>query len=1150
MDGSVQSVDGEHIRVGRVPEGYDAKLIVEEMRRSGHPVVHVARDDRRLVEVRDALAFWDPTIEVLSFPAWDCLPYERVSPNSDLAAKRTATLATIAQGYDRPFVLVTTMNAVTQRIPERRIFEQVVFAAHIGKQINFDQFRNFLNRAGFVRTATVMEPGDFAIRGGIIDIFPPNDAGPIRLDLFGDVLEAIRRFDPATQLTTGQLDKICLAPASEIILDDASIARFRSNYRSHFASSGVDDPLYEAVSSGRKQQGIEHWLPFFYERLHTFFDYLPDASITLDDDVTQIRHNRWDAIKSQYQARKSSLNKPNLSYSAYRPLSPELLYLDDESWNAALTNRRVLHFNVSPQAPGSNVINAEGRLGRQFAIEKHSERVNLFAVLARHVRDRLEYGPVVVASYSEGARERLSGLIEDEGLIVDAQITDVTQLKTGGVHVAVWPLEHGFELPNLSVISEQDILGERLIRIPRKRRQAENFIAEVDTLKPGDLVVHIDHGIGRYNGLEVVTVAGLVHECLSLTYAENAKFYLPVENIELLSRYGSDDGILDRLGGVAWQARKARLKNRIRDIAYSLIKVAAEREVRHAPVIVPERHAWEEFASRFPYLETEDQAVAIEEVMHDLSQGQPMDRLICGDVGFGKTEVAMRAAFAVAMAGFQVVLIAPTTLLVRQHFASFRDRFEGFPVDIHQLSRLITPTQAGQTRDAIADGSASIVIGTHALLSKKISFKNLGLLIIDEEQNFGVTHKERLKALKTDLHVLTLTATPIPRTLQLSLSGLRNLSLIRTPPVDRIAIRTYVGTFDPVTVREALLREYYRGGQSFFVVPRVSDIPEVEDFIDTQVPEVKAITAHGRLVSRDLETRVNAFYDGKYDVLIATTIIESGLDIPTANTLILYRSDKFGLAQLYQIRGRIGRSKTRAYAYLTTKPRTNLTVAASKRLRVLGSLDALGVGFHLASQDLEIRGAGNLLGDEQSGRIREVGYELYQSMLETAILRLKVRGYDDFGDIDDQWTPQINLGISILIPESFVSDLDVRLGLYRRLSKLSTKVEVEGFAAELIDRFGKLPKEVNALLVTVRMKSLCRQTGIVKLDAGPNGATLQFHEQYGLSTDKLVRFLEDYKDHAKFKNDRVVMSRDWTRDRDRIKGAFEVVRDLARLVRD
>ncbi len=1140
----------QHIKMGGAPEGFDAQLVLRELHAHGQPVVHIARDDKRMSAMAEALAFFAPDVPVIKFPAWDCLPYDRVSPNVDVAAARMATLAALVHNMPKGFVLLTTMNAATQRIPARHVLKEAAFRAEVGQRVDEAALRNFLVRMGFTQAPTVMEPGDYAIRGGIIDIFPPGHALPVRLDLFGDVLDGARRFEVATQRTTEKLELIELAPVSEVILDDAAIRRFRQNYRIEFGAARTDDPLYESVSAGCKHQGVEHWLPFFHNGLETLFDYLPKATITVDDQVTAARLSRWDTIVDQYETRKIAMDQKSRIDTVYKPISPELLYMEDAAFTTALNGHRVVEFHPLAQASGPGVVDAGGRIGRNFSPERQLENVSLFGALADYVKKKSETAPVVIASYSEGARERLTGLIEDEGIGEVIPIQNGTRIGKRGIHLAVWGLEAGFETPELTVISEQDVLGDRLIRQPKKRRKAENFLTEVQSLSPGDLVVHVDHGVGRFHGLEVVTAAGAAHECLLLEYAEKSRLYLPVENIELLTRYGHEEGLLDRLGGGAWQAKKAKLKERIREMADRLIRVAAERALRRAPIMSPPDGMWDAFSARFPYQETDDQLRAIEDVIADLDAGNPMDRLICGDVGFGKTEVAMRASFVAAMSGRQVAVIAPTTLLARQHAQSFQERFRGFPIRVRQLSRFVSSKEASLTRQGLADGTIDIVVGTHAVLAKTVKIANLGLLIIDEEQRFGVQHKERLKQLRSDIHVLTLSATPIPRTLQLSLTGVRDLSIIGTPPVDRLAIRTFVSEFDPISIREALLREHYRGGQSFYVVPRIKDLPEVEAFLKEQLPELSYVVAHGQMAAGQLDDRMNAFYDGKYDILLATTIVESGLDIPTANTMVVHRADMFGLAQLYQIRGRVGRSKVRAYAYLTTKPRMKLTQTAEKRLRVLGSLDALGAGFTLASQDLDIRGAGNLLGEEQSGHMRDVGYELYQSMLEEAIAKIKSGELEGLSAADDQWAPQINLGVPVLIPEDYVPDLDVRLGLYRRLSGLSTKVELEGFAAELIDRFGKLPREVNTLLLVVRIKSMCKRAGIAKLDGGPRGATIQFHNDKFASPQGLVEFIQDQKGLAKIKDNKIVVRRDWAKESDKIKGAYAIARDLAVKVKE
>jgi transcription-repair coupling factor (superfamily II helicase) len=639
------------------------------------------------------------------------------------------------------------------------------------------------------------------------------------------------------------------------------------------------------------------------------------------------------------------------------------------------------------------------------------------------------------------------------------------------------------------------------------------------------------------------------HDCVALEYAGGDKLYVPVENIDVLSRYGSEsEGVaLDRLGGEAWQRRKSRMKERIREIAGELIKTAAERALRPGAVAQPDT-GYAAFVDRFPYEETDDQDRAIGDVIDDLGAGRPMDRLVCGDVGFGKTEVALRAAFVAAMAGLQVALVCPTTLLARQHFNTFRERFQGFPIEIGRLSRLVTAAEAKATREGIAAGKIDIVIGTHAILAKSVEFRNLGLVIVDEEQRFGVTHKERLKAMRADVHVLTLTATPIPRTLQMAMSGLRELSVIQTPPVDRLAVRTYVMPWDPVVLREALLREHYRGGQSYFVAPRIADLPDIEEFLRNEVPEIRYIVAHGQMAPTEVEERMSAFYDRKYDVLLSTTIVESGLDIPSANTLIIHRADKFGLAQLYQLRGRVGRSKTRAYAYFTTPPTRTVTEAADKRLQVLANLDSLGAGFQLASHDLDIRGAGNLLGDEQSGHIKEVGFELYQSMLEEAILDAKAGGAG-LGAARDEYSPQITVEAPIMIPDDYVPDLDLRMGLYRRMNELETRQEIEAFAAELIDRFGKLPAATENLLKVIETKLNCRKAHVSKLDVGAKGALVHFHKDTFPDLPGLIAYVQRLKGTAKLRPDsKLVITRPWPDAEARVNAALQLSKGLAKIL--
>ncbi|MFN3389922.1 MAG: transcription-repair coupling factor, partial [Allosphingosinicella sp.] len=815
---------------------------------------------------------------------------------------------------------------------------------------------------------------------------------------------------------------------------------------------------------------------------------------------------RFEAVADYYQNRKRA---QSADPGSYRPLAPETLYFSREEWERTIAEHP-LHLVTPFHEPESATVLDLGVDGaRDFAPER-SQNANVYEAVVAHVAElRRAKKKVVLASYSRGARERLKGLLADHGLkkAVEADSWQEAQgAAAAGVALAVLPLDHGFTTNDLALLTEQDMLGDRLVRRRKRKKSQDAFLSELATLSPGDLVVHADHGIGRYEGLTQIPVGTSPHDCVALEYAGGDKLYVPVENIDILSRYGSDsDGVtLDKLGGEAWQRRKAKMKERIREIAGELIKTAAQRALRPGAVAEPES-GYAAFVDRFPYEETEDQDRAIADVIDDLAAGKPMDRLVCGDVGFGKTEVALRAAFIAAMAGMQVALVCPTTLLARQHYNNFKERFQGFPMEIGRLSRLVPPKEAKETKDRIAAGKIDIVIGTHALLAKSIEFHNLGLVIVDEEQRFGVTHKERLKALRADVHVLTLTATPIPRTLQMAMSGLRELSVIQTPPVDRLAVRTYVMPWDPVVIREALLREHYRGGQTYFVAPRVADLPDLEQFLRDEVPEVRFITAHGQLSPTEVEERMSAFYDRKYDVLLSTTIVESGLDIPSANTLIIHRADRFGLAQLYQLRGRVGRAKTRAYAYFTTAENRSVTEAADKRLTVLANLESLGAGFQLASHDLDIRGAGNLLGDEQSGHIKEVGFELYQSMLEDAILEAKAGGpLKATGD----FSPQITVDAPIMLPESYVPDLDLRMGLYRRMNELEKPAEIEAFAAELIDRFGKLPVETDNLLKVIETKLNCRKACVVKLDVGPKGALVHFHNDEFPDLEGLIGYVQ------------------------------------------
>jgi transcription-repair coupling factor (superfamily II helicase) len=1126
--------------ISSAPEGHDA-FVLGQIAAGGERLLHVCRDDGRMARLQADLAFFHPELPVLAFPAWDCLPYDRVSPNPEILSRRITALAELARGASVAIVL-TTVNAAVQRVPPRKTFAERMLTLERGSAMPLDRLKSFLERNGYNRAETVREAGEYAIRGGLLDLYPAGMAAPLRLDFFGDSLETIRSFDPLSQRSSGTVERIVLRPMNEVLLDPPAIERFRSRYRDIFGAGVRDDPLYASVSAGRRVAGMEHWLPLYYETLETIFDYLPDAGVSLDPQAEEVRTEREAAIADFHAARQDS-HIPGAP--AYHALKPDLLYLGGKEWRTALSARRVAQ--LSPfAAPEDGAWDAGAQPSPDFAQARADPKVNLFdAVRARFESLRQTGHRVLVVAYSAGSAERLKTVMKDHGISEPGFVEfwdGFLALPKDRIGLTVLPLERGYAADGTVLVTEQDILGDRLARPARRRTNLDQFIAEVATLNAGDLVVHEEHGIGHYDGLVTLEVAGAPHDCLRIVYAGEDKLFVPVENIEVLSRYGSADSAvhLDRLGGIAWQSRKARVKARIRDIAGELIALAAERQLKEGEAMAPPEGAYDEFAARFPYPETEDQERAIKDTLADLASGRPTDRLVCGDVGFGKTEVALRASFAAVMAGTQVAVVVPTTLLARQHYRTFAARFAGLPVKIEQLSRFVAAKQAEKIKAGIAAGSVDIVIGTHALLGKGIAFRHLGLLVVDEEQHFGVAQKERLKKLKANVHVLTLTATPIPRTLQMALAGVREMSVIATPPVDRLAVRSFVTPYDPVVVREAILRELHRGGQVFYVVPRISDIAAVEREIRALVPEARLAVAHGQLAPGTLDQVMQAFDERAADLLLSTDIVESGLDIPTANTLVVHRADMFGLAQLYQLKGRIGRGKLRAYAYFTLPQGKLLTPAAERRLEVMQTLDQLGAGFTLASHDLDIRGAGNLLGEEQSGHIREVGIELYQHLLEEAIS--SARGGEPAGA---DWTPQISVGSAVLIPETYVADLNVRLGLYRRIAALLARPDIEAFAAELIDRFGTLPAEVENLLEIIAIKNLCREAGVEKVEAGPKGAALSFHANAFANPAGLVRWIERQAGTVKLRPDqRLVVIRDWEDTAQRLKGVENLLMQL------
>jgi len=1146
------------VRLAASPEGHDARVLAEIAGKAGRPLLYVALDDTRAAMMADALSFFAQGCEIVLFPAWDCLPYDRVSPHSDIVAQRIAALSRLRQPFKGPCVILTTVNALVQKTLPPDILAQASLNATVGESVPVERLRSFLAQNGYVNVGTVREAGEFAVRGGIVDLYPPGYEFPLRLDYFGDDIDSIRVFDPLTQTTTDKIDRFHLGPITEAILSETAIAHFRSQYRALFGAVTDSDALYESITQGQKFPGVEHWLGLFYPRLYSLLDYIPQAPVIFDaqsDDAIQSRLQQiedfYQARLSLYQAAKRAKKKDGSV--PYKPAPVEGLYLTSAVLDECLQQRPVATFSPFTAVAASD-IDCQGQRGRDFSVARQSqkesdlyEEVHAF-ISAQQKQNRR----VALACYSQGSADRMAGLLRTHGVSAQEKVLSyqaLRKLDTKLVGLVILGLEHGFVSPDLTVITEQDILGDRLVRTPRKRKAAKQFQIELGSLSPGDFVVHAEHGIGRYEGLETVVVLGLSHDCVKLIYDGGDKLFVPVENLDLLTRYGGAESgaVLDKLGGLGWQQRKSRVKKRLKDMADALMKIAAEREIKQGEVIEVPEGVYQEFAARFPYAETEDQERAIADVLGDLASGKPMDRLVCGDVGFGKTEVALRAAFAAVQSGMQVAVVVPTTLLARQHFNNFTARFRGFPIRVVQLSRMVPTGEAKQSRDDLKEGRADIVVGTHALLGHDIGFKNLGLMIIDEEQHFGVKQKERLKELRAEVHVLTLTATPIPRTLQLALAGVRELSLIATPPLDRLSVRTFVLPYDPLVIREAIMREHYRGGQSFYVCPHIEDLAGVSEALRELVPEVKVVMAHGRMTPTQLEDIMSAFDAKQFDILLATNIIESGLDIPNANTIILHRADRFGLAGLYQLRGRVGRGKLRGYAYLTYPPTMALSQTAQQRLEVIQTLEQLGAGFQLASHDMDIRGAGNLLGEEQSGHVREVGVELYQQMLEDAVAAARAGG-NEIAGAEDRWTPQINLGLSVLIPETYVTDLNVRLGLYRRLADIMDDSEIEPLAAEIIDRFGPLPPEVENLLQTVAIKQICRRAGVAKLDTAARGAIIAFHKNSFAHPERLMAWITKQSGTVQVRPDqKLVVMRAWDDPAKRPAGAKKILEELAAL---
>lgn len=1126
-------------------QGY-LPFFLKELSAQTQQLVMVVANEREMRSLAEGIKFFHPAINVLTFPGWDCLPYDRSSPRTDIVAERVNTLSQLAKGSQSPLLVITPISAFLQKVPPKSYFKQSGVQITQGQSIDLPHLIQTLSDNAYMRVETVREPGEFCIRGGLIDIFPGHYEFPIRLDLFGDEVESLHQFDPLSQRRGESLSTFDLSPCREVHLGKKEIASFKNGYRNLFGSPPRRDDLYHGILEGKTSRGYEHWLPLFHQSMSTILEYLDSPLICLDHNYKNNCEARWTEIQDYYQARKNYTHAEG--ESIYNPLPPNHLYLNEQELDALLKGLPLCFHTPLLLPEGENIIDF-GVKGLPFKLSK-----NDLGPLKEFVK-KYRKTPVYIGASSLGSQDRIEKILKDQGfnLVLSYPSWEkALSLPRGAIGIIPFDLEESFISKDFALINEEDLLGEKLRKRARKKKRSDLFIAEASTINLGDYVVHDDHGIGQYQGLTTININKASHDCVSLSYEGGDKLFVPVENLDVLSRYGGDFASikLDKLGQSAWQARKAKVKKNLLEMAEQLIKVAAARKYQSIDPILSTPGSYDEFCARFAFAETEDQLQAIDDVLQDLHSGDPMDRLVCGDVGFGKTEVALRAAFTVASAGKQVVVVTPTTLLCRQHAATFKDRFEGLGFFVESLSRLVSPSKAKKVKQGLQEGTVDIVIGTHALLSPNITFKNLGLVIVDEEQHFGVKQKEKLKALKNNVHVMSLTATPIPRTLQMAMNGVKDMSIIATPPIDRLAVRTFVMPYDGLVVKEALEREHNRGGQSFYVCPRIKDIKGLQEKLDQLVPSLKVSTAHGQMSASELEAVMEGFDRGESDILLATNIIESGIDVPNANTMIVHRADLFGLSQLYQLRGRIGRSKVRAYAYYTLSKLSTISKNAQRRLDVMQTLDSLGAGFQLASHDLDIRGAGNILGDQQSGHIKEIGIELYQQMLQDAISEIQAKRSKTPQKRTEHWSPQINIGLPILIPETYVSDLSVRLELYRRLSQTTAKEDIDPLVAELIDRFGPLPDEVKNLLAVVELKVLCHQAHVQKIDLGEKGYTISFYQDTFPNPSALLTFIQRNPTWIKLKpNQSLVFLETFDSGEEKIKGVQNTLTTLVDLVK-
>ncbi|GAA4355180.1 transcription-repair coupling factor [Kangiella marina] len=1086
-----------------------ALAIAEQAKNAKQPVIVVCNDAPQVWHLQQEIEYFlgknhsdeSPELPVFGFPDWETLPYDNFSPHQDIVSQRLLTLYQLPR-LKQGIVLIS-VSTLLLKLPPREYIEQNSLIMHTGQELDMHEVRSLFEQHGYHAVNQVYSHGEFAVRGSILDVFPMGCDKPLRIDFFDDEIDTIRYFDPESQLSEETLKSFELLPAKEFPLDKDGIETFRQNFRQTFDVDLQKVWLYQEVSNGNAPAGIEYYLPLFFNEVDTLFDYLPDNSLICSlgkhEDATK---DYWAEITERYEQRRHDVERPIVD--------PKQLYLVEEELNSLL--KETIRIRLEPSAPDQQQLTQPVPM---MPIEHKA------ADPAHHLRNFLSHwkGQTLIATESPGRREALKDLLERHNIATKVSASwaaSASSDQSGLVEVGVAPLTQGFVVENLAVVTEMELFGEQAIQRRTTERdhkpsvQAEDVIRNLAELKEGDPVVHVEQGIGRYRGLEKLASGDLEAEYLMIEYSGGDKLYIPVQSLHLISRYSGTNPEFapwHKLGTESWDKAKTKAAEKARDVAAELLDVYARREAKEGYAYQLDETEYNRFSSEFRFDETADQVTAINSVIRDMTAPQPMDRLVCGDVGFGKTEVALRSAFIAAHGGKQVAVLVPTTLLAQQHFETFSDRFADWPIKVAALSRFATAKEVKETLEGLAKGTVDIVIGTHKIIQQDVKFKRLGLLIIDEEHRFGVRQKEQLKKFRTEVDILTLTATPIPRTLNMSMSGMRDLSIIATPPAKRLSVKTFVREHNKPLIREAVLREILRGGQVYFLHNSVETIERTVRELQELLPEARINYAHGQMRERELEQVMRDFYHQRFNVLICTTIVETGIDNPNANTMIIDRADKFGLAQLHQLRGRVGRSHHQAYAYLLTPAERKITKDAEKRLDAIASLEDLGAGFTLATHDLEIRGAGELLGEEQSGQMQAVGFTLFMDMLEQAIKDIKEGREPSLQQSLNQKT-EVELGVSAIIPDDYIGDVATRLSLYKRIASSKSKDDLDALQIEFIDRFGILPVELKNLFAINELILEAQPLGISKIDLVHSGVRIRFNQDSSIDPTKLIKMIQ------------------------------------------